>query len=325
MVAAVVAGLAVGVPFGALMARGGVCFNTGMRQAVFDRRPLILRVFAVAVAAQLLVLPVVVALGVPVSRIGLYPVAQVIGGLVFGCGIALAGGCIAGVLWKSGAGSIATAIAIAGFGVGELVMRGPWSDVLREFDAAGPRPGTTTVHGALDLSYALAAVPLGIVGLVLLLRRDRSGARLGLALGGLAVLAWVAADWADYGYGLGFVGTAENVRDAFAAREWARLSLEPFLALGVVLGAACAMRGRLRLPDRARAVRALGGGVLMGVGGNLAHGCNIGNGLTGVPLLSLGSMLATGAMALGAAATWRLAIRDHPRIAGSERPSTDLS
>ena len=35
------------------------------------------------------------------------------------------------------------------------------------------------------------------------------------------------------------------------------------------------------------------GGIFMGVGGSVAHGCNIGHGLTGIPLLSLGSLLAT--------------------------------
>ena len=50
------------------------------------------------------------------------------------------------------------------------------------------------------------------------------------------------------------------------------------------------------------------GGIAMGVGGSLAHGCNIGQGLTGIPLLSLGSMLATVAMAAGALLTRRLMV-----------------
>ncbi len=35
------------------------------------------------------------------------------------------------------------------------------------------------------------------------------------------------------------------------------------------------------------------GGVLMGVGGTLAAGCNIGNALTGVSVLALNSVIAT--------------------------------
>ena len=44
----------------------------------------------------------------------------------------------------------------------------------------------------------------------------------------------------------------------------------------------------------------------MGAGGSIAHGCNIGHGLTGVPLLSLGSLLATAAMVTGAVVVARL-------------------
>lgn len=58
----------------------------------------------------------------------------------------------------------------------------------------------------------------------------------------------------------------------------------------------------------------------MGVGATLAHGCNIGNGLTGIPLLSLGSILALAAMAAGAVVTWRLLLASSPRLRGNERP-----
>jgi len=37
-------------------------------------------------------------------------VAQLAGGLVFGVGMALAGGCIVGILWKTGGGSVALAM-----------------------------------------------------------------------------------------------------------------------------------------------------------------------------------------------------------------------
>ena len=88
----------------------------------------------------------------------------------------------------------------------------------------------------------------------------------------------------------------------------------------MLAGGAVAIRGPLRLPDRARAGRALAGGVLMGLGGNLAHGCNIGHGVTGVPLLSIGSVLAVSAMAVGALITWRYLLAPRPRLRGVERP-----
>jgi uncharacterized membrane protein YedE/YeeE len=76
----------------------------------------------------------------------------------------------------------------------------------------------------------------------------------------------------------------------------------------------------VRMPDGARALRAAAGGVLMGLGANAAHGCNIGHGLTGVSLLSLGSLLATAAMALGVVLAWRLLLAPVPAVRGIERP-----
>ena len=325
MLASVVLGLAVGAAAGALLASGTACFNAGVRRAVFDRRGTILRVFGLAVAAQMVLLPVLIALEVSVSRTPLLPVAQLVGGLLFGIGIALAGGCIAGVLWKSGAGSLATAIAIVGFAVGELLMRGPGVDVLRDLDAAGPQPAPadSTLFGVLGIEYAPIAIVLGIAGLAVLFRGSRRDLAIGLGLGVVGALAWVAAGIADYGYGLGFTGTAETVRVAIERGDPQLLNFEVWLALGVVLGALVAVRGPLRLPDGPRAARAAVGGVIMGVGANIAHGCNIGLGLTGVPLLSLGAILATVAMAAGVVLAWALLLRPVPALRGHERPEPD--
>jgi uncharacterized membrane protein YedE/YeeE len=306
------------------MARGGICLNRAAREAVFSRNGRILRAFAVAVCVELLALPLLVAAGVePLEASvdrgapGLLPVAQLVGGLLFGVGMALAGGCIAGILWKSGAGSVATAIAIVGFAAGELLVRGLGDALIADLDAASaPAKGSLTeLTGA---PYAALALPLGAVGLALLLARSKRHVLPGLGLGVVATLAWVAADAAGYGYGLGFVGAAEGTRAAVADGGEAPFQL--YLALGVVAGAALGQRGPLRMPDGPRATRALAGGVLMGIGGSVAHGCNIGHGLTGVSLLSVGSLLAVSAMVVAALATWRLLVAPHPRLRGAETP-----
>ncbi len=91
------------------------------------------------------------------------------------------------------------------------------------------------------------------------------------------------------------------------------LSLAVVLPLGVVAGSAAAalVRGEFRwegfagAPDTARH---LGGAVLMGVGGVTAMGCSIGQGISGLSTLSLGSMLATAGIVAGAwgALRWQL-------------------
>jgi uncharacterized membrane protein YedE/YeeE len=139
------------------------------------------------------------------------------------------------------------------------------------------------------------------VALALLVGRRRDGLAFGLALAGVAALAWVAADLADYGYGLGFAGGAEATRQAIASGG--PLPFQLFLALGVVAGSAVAVRRPMRLPGVSRAGGAFAGGVLMGVGATTAKACNIGHGVTGLGLLSLGSLVAVGAMAAAVIAT----------------------
>ena len=304
------------------MARGLLCFNAALRRAAFERDTRVLRAFAVAVAVQLLLLPLASLLGVGVAPVGLFPAAQVVGGLVFGAGMALAGGCVTGILWKAGSGSVATGVAVVGFAAGELLARGPWREALGRLDGAVARPGAATVHAAVGLPYEPLAALLGVLALFLLLRRGRRvGLGLGLALGALSALAWVVADHVGAGYGLGFTGTAANVRAALGAGDPSLLGWSAFLALGVVAGAALAVRGPLRRPDGPRITRALAGGVLMGAGANMAHGCNIGLGLAGIPTLSLGSMLAVACMALGAVAVRGLVLEPWPALRGAERPS----
>jgi hypothetical protein len=139
-----------------------------------------------------------------------------------------------------------------------------------------------------------------------------------MALGAVAAAAWIAADLAGYGYGLGFVGAAEGSRAAIGSGTEAPFQL--FLALGVVAGAALAGPRRPSLPDGPRATRAAAGGVLMGAGGSIAHGCNIGHGLTGLALGSFGSALAVACMAAGALATWRLLLAPRSSLRGMDRP-----
>ncbi len=299
------AGAAVGLLLGAAAAAGGICFNRGVRRAVFDRDPHVLRIFAIAVGVQLMVLPLLLVAGVaPLEQAvdagqpGLVPVSQLAGGLVFGAGMALAGGCIMGVLWKSGAGSVATMVAVAGFVAGELLVRAHGDAVLADLDAAW-RPADSSLPELTGVSFELLAPVIGIVALVALCARRRDGLGWGVALAAIAALAWVAADAAGYGYGLGFAGGAQATRDAIA--DGGPLPFQLFLGLGVVVGSAAFMRRRPRLPGPGRAGGALVGGVLMGAGATAAKACNIGHGVTGLGLLSLGSVVAIAAMATGVA------------------------
>jgi hypothetical protein len=83
------------------------------------------------------------------------------------------------------------------------------------------------------------------------------------------------------------------------------------LAAGALLGsfASAKLRGEWRLTSFTsprELLLHLAGGILMGFGGITALGCTLGNGVTGLGLLSLGALLATGGIAAGAALALRL-------------------
>jgi uncharacterized membrane protein YedE/YeeE len=59
-------------------------------------------------------------------------------------------------------------------------------------------------------------------------------------------------------------------------------------------------------------LRSAGGAALMGIGGVMAFGCSIGQGLTGVSTLALGSFVAVAGILLGTTAGLRGALRVQP-------------
>jgi uncharacterized membrane protein YedE/YeeE len=74
---------------------------------------------------------------------------------------------------------------------------------------------------------------------------------------------------------------------------------------GALLGAFAAAKsmGRFRIltfSDTGDTVRTLLGAMMMGVGGVMALGCTVGQGITGVSTLALGSFITFGAIVAGA-------------------------
>jgi hypothetical protein len=134
----------------------------------------------------------------------------------------------------------------------------------------------------------------------------------GGAVGLLGVLAWLAGDRAGWNWGLSITGPSRSLLgilalgDGVMAADWGTLML-----VGLVVGSAVSagLGGRLgwRAPGAPELARRFGGGCLMGIGGTVAGGCNIGNALTGLSALSTHSLVATAGIVLGALAAlgWR--------------------
>jgi len=196
------------------------------------------------------------------------------------------------------------ALGILGWIGGELAvgnLRLPGPTVLPGGDGG-------TIPGILGLPrLVVAVVVLAVVaGLLWRWRGRGEGQRLpwqwnwpalGIALGVVLVLGWVLAAIGGVDFGPSTVGASAGVV-AGTPNGW----LIAFL-LGIVAGGAIAARltgaFELRGETRIRYLRLLLGGFLLGAGGWIAGGCNLGHGLSGMAQLNVSSIVVVICMALG--------------------------
>ena len=125
----------------------------------------------------------------------------------------------------------------------------------------------------------------------------------GLALGGIGIAAWLASAASGRHYGLSMTGPLRSWFEwALAgdnALDWGSMLIAGLIA-GSFLAAWLNSELRWRVPRGQRLLQSGGGGVVMGIGAQIAGGCTIGHSLTGLSVLSLGSALTTVAILAGA-------------------------
>jgi len=172
---------------------------------------------------------------------------------------------------------------------------------------------TPSIATMLGLSEAwVVAVSVALVGFMpWILPRPRPAPGnwpwhwTGLLMGMLGTLAWVLGAPAGWHWGLSMTGPSRTLLGALVDQAGHPMTWGAFMVLGVPLGswlsAVSNNTARWQVPELRELPRRLAGGLLMGYGGTVAGGCNIGNALTGLSILSLNSVLATGAILLGVA------------------------
>lgn len=140
----------------------------------------------------------------------------------------------------------------------------------------------------------------------------------------MGIAAWLTSAASGRDFGLSMTGP---LRTWFAPLFGAPLALDwgSLLVAGLIAGSffSALLHGELRwrVPKGGRLLQSIVGGGLMGVGAQVAGGCTIGHSLTGLSVLSLGSLLTTGAILLGAWAAAYLAFVRPMRRALREAPS----
>ena len=132
----------------------------------------------------------------------------------------------------------------------------------------------------------------------------------GLAVGFLGTLAWLLGAPSGWHWGLSMTGPSRTLMGVLVDSDNHPMTWGAFMLLGVPFGSWLSARSRgtarWQVPEAPELLRRFLGGLLMGFGGTLAGGCNIGNALTGLSILSLNSLVATASILLGLALAVRV-------------------
>jgi hypothetical protein len=313
-----VTALLIGLLFGFALQRGGFCGASLLSSVVLYKETKGLVGILAAIVVSMVGFAVLVQLGWVIANPN--PVrllSAVIGGLTFGTGMVLAGGCVTGTLFKTGEGRLTSMLALLGIGIGApAVTDGFLKPVRRQLVVATKDiRWSAGVHDAVDLSYPVLAGMVGTLGLVAVLilglaKRRKTEARssfsmktwlskgwspvtAGVVIGILGWLAYLSSSAAGRNYGLGGLGAVKGASSLLLTGEYGGSTWTIYLAGGIVVGSAVSARLRrtlkLRSADPTTLLVALLGGALVGAGAAIGRGCFIGNGVTGIALLSVHS------------------------------------
>jgi len=255
----------------------------------------------------------------------------VVGGLIFGFGMVFAGGCPSRNLSRAGAGDLRSLLTLVIVGIfaymtiGGLI--GPVRAAIEQATSFSLPTATQGIGDLVDRALALSAGfgrifaswVIVLAGLAYCFKDAEFRSSPMHVWSGIGVGLCVIAGWALTG--LAFDDMADRptqpisltyVRPSGDTLEWLqRYTAAPIPGFGVatvfgaLLGAFAAAKsmGRFRIltfSDTGDTVRTLLGAMMMGVGGVMALGCTVGQGITGVSTLALGSFITFGAIVGGA-------------------------
>ena len=332
-------GLLIGLLFGWTVYRTNFCVMGALSDIhnLGDWRRL--RAWVLAVAVAMVAAQALRAFGVvPLERaMYLTPtlnwLGHALGGAIFGFGMVLAGGCPTRNLVRFGSGDLRSmvvllVVAIAGFAtLGGIIA--PVRDVMEQSttlnlrraglssQSLGSIVSLSGVSDAARLDLGLACA-VGALALFYVFRDRGFAASRQHIISGIAVGLLVASAWALTGLTYDELATQPLppvsltfIRPLGDALEWLqRFTAIPWPTFGVASVAGVALgawasalrRGRFRVLGFANTndlKTNLSGAVLMGVGGALALGCTVGQGIAGLSTLALGAIITTAAIVWG--------------------------
>ncbi|EIE52341.1 YeeE/YedE family protein [Salipiger aestuarii] len=323
-------GLVSGVPLGLAARLGRFCTLGAIEDLLYGGSDLRMRMWGVAIGIAILGSFGLMMAGMFDPAHSYYlsirwmPMASIVGGLLFGYGMALAGNCGFGAIARLGGGDLRSFVIVLVMGVSTwIVLAGPLAPLRA---AVFPQVQTSGVPPAIAHRIAaLTGAAPAVVGLAM------GAALLGVSLASRRLLATPArifwAAMVGLGVVLAWAGTAWVARTGFEPLPvvshsfaaplgdtilwWMTGSVRPIsFAVGSVAGVWCGafigslVKGHFRweaCEDPRELRRQIVGAALMGAGAVIAMGCTIGQGLSAFSVLAFSAPVTMAAIFAGAA------------------------
>lgn len=329
----VVSGLLIGLSIGFVLQRGRMCMNTAFRDAIFIKDLTMFRAYLIALVVMIIGANVINDIGVlKLQPQPFWPIANIVGGYVFGLGMVLTGGCGSGVWYKIGEGQFNAVIAVIGFfiGIGSTAygILNPIFKLLRSVmvPVGGNYQPTlwNLIGDGMAVKWAVIAVVVIGIGIFILMgkpfsvkaKKGYSWPLTGVLIGIIGVAAfWAAAIWEGFPRGLSFTTpTGElfftvltgNAKALYFPMydigpfqiTWASLYIIA-VPVGAYISAKLLKEFKWKIPPVDEMLTVLFGSFIMGFGATVGGGCNVGQALTGASTLSIGSVIAAIFIILG--------------------------
>ncbi|MBL4916490.1 YeeE/YedE family protein [Szabonella alba] len=327
-VLAALAGLVGGVVLGLAARLGDFCTLGAIEAAAYGADQRRLRLWGVVLGVAILgtyggaALGLIDIAGTFYHQIAWNPLASVFGGLLFGYGMAMAGNCGFGALVRFGGGDLRSLVVVVVMGIFSFVaLSGPLAPLrlmlFPQADAASAQGIAQMVNGATGLPLLLVAGLIAVALLVWALTHAPLRTAPKMVLWGVA--AGLAVVWS-------FAATSALNDASFAAVQVEGLSFTAPLGrsliwlmtstaggitfsvgavAGVMLGALAGSlwRGMFRweaCEDPRELGRQVSGAAMMGVGGVIALGCSVGQGVSAFATLAWSGPVTLAAIGVGA-------------------------
>ena len=321
-------GLAGGLVLGLAARLGDFCTLGAVESAIYAQDQRRLRLWGVVLGVAILgtqfgALAGGIDLGGTIYHsIAWNPLASIFGGLVFGYGMALAGNCGFGALVRFGGGDLRSLVVVVVMGIfGFIVLSGPLAPLrLALFSQPAAEGPQGILYDIGSLTGLPATVLIAIIGLAVLIwglahKPLRTSPRMmawGVAAGLAVVWCFAGTSWindASLGAvqveGPSFTAPVGRTLIFLMTSTAGGISFSVGSVCGVMAGAllGSTLRGLFRweaCEDPRELGRQVGGAALMGIGGVIAMGCSVGQGLSAVAALSWSGPVTLAAIVVGA-------------------------